>query len=236
MPRRVRIDGHLRGPRRRQPRRVLRRRRGRRSACGPSCCPARRRAGSSFAGATAGLDPADGPFLVVDIGGGSTEFIVGTTEAEGVVSVDIGCVRLTEQLPAPRPAAARGAHQRHLGVVHAISTTSCASVPGRRGRAARSSASPAPSPRSPPSRSAWPPTTATSIHHFHLTRAAAEDVFRTLATEPRPTVHNPGLEPERADVIVGGCCVLVGIMRGLHADSMVVSDSDLLDALVAGRA
>src|SRR5690606_40054462 len=51
----------------------------------------------SFLGATGELDPARGPFLVVDIGGGSTEFIVGTTEVEGVMSVDVGCVRLTER-------------------------------------------------------------------------------------------------------------------------------------------
>src|SRR4029079_18993440 len=60
----------------------------------------------SFLGATAELDPADGPFLVADIGGGSTEVVVGTTEPVGVVSADIGCVRLTEKFlhsdpPAP---------------------------------------------------------------------------------------------------------------------------------------
>src|SRR3954471_22968061 len=51
----------------------------------------------SFLGATGQLDAADGPFLVVDIGGGSTEFAVGTTEPEALLSVDIGCVRLTEK-------------------------------------------------------------------------------------------------------------------------------------------
>src|SRR6185312_12709304 len=54
----------------------------------------------SFAGATAELDAARGPFLVVDIGGGSTEFVVGEGGSEepwGVVSVDMGCVRITEQ-------------------------------------------------------------------------------------------------------------------------------------------
>src|SRR5207237_5529391 len=60
----------------------------------------------SFLGATAELDPDEGPFLVVDIGGGSTEFVVGTTEPDGVLSVDMGCVRLTEKFlhhdpPAP---------------------------------------------------------------------------------------------------------------------------------------
>src|SRR5690554_3489277 len=50
----------------------------------------------SFIGATGELDPSLAPFLVVDIGGGSTELIVGSDEVEGVMSVDIGCVRLTE--------------------------------------------------------------------------------------------------------------------------------------------
>ena len=59
----------------------------------------------SFLGATADLD-APGPFLVVDIGGGSTEFVLGTESPTGLVSLDIGCVRVTEQFlesdpPAP---------------------------------------------------------------------------------------------------------------------------------------
>ena len=63
----------------------------------------------SFLGATRGL-PADAgngaPFLVVDIGGGSTEFVLGTDEVSAACSVDIGCVRLTERsLPSDPPTA-----------------------------------------------------------------------------------------------------------------------------------
>jgi exopolyphosphatase/guanosine-5'-triphosphate,3'-diphosphate pyrophosphatase len=69
-------------------------------------------------------------------------------------------------------------------------------------------------------------------HHFRLTRAAAEDVFRTLATEARAArIHNPGLEEARADVIVGGCCVLVAVLRFFEADELLVSEADLLDGL-----
>ena len=64
----------------------------------------------SFRGATAELDPADGPFLVVDIGGGSTEFIVGTTEVEASRSIDIGCVRFTEQYVESDPPAPEELH------------------------------------------------------------------------------------------------------------------------------
>src|SRR5688572_24868193 len=51
----------------------------------------------SFRGATAELSSSDGPFLVVDIGGGSTEFVLGSSEPEAQVSVQMGCVRLTER-------------------------------------------------------------------------------------------------------------------------------------------
>jgi exopolyphosphatase/guanosine-5'-triphosphate,3'-diphosphate pyrophosphatase len=55
-------------------------------------------AGLSYLGAVADLDPEEGPFLVTDLGGGSTEFVLGTgTEVEAARSMDIGCVRLTER-------------------------------------------------------------------------------------------------------------------------------------------
>ena len=70
------------------------------------------------------------------------------------------------------------------------------------------------------------------IHHFRLTRAAAEDVFRTLATEPiEQRRHNPGLEPGRVDVIVGGAIVVVSVMRHFHFDELLVSEADILDGL-----
>ncbi len=53
----------------------------------------------SFTGATGGLEArgVQGPYLVVDLGGGSTEFVRGTVHAEAARSVDIGCVRMTER-------------------------------------------------------------------------------------------------------------------------------------------
>jgi exopolyphosphatase/guanosine-5'-triphosphate,3'-diphosphate pyrophosphatase len=70
------------------------------------------------------------------------------------------------------------------------------------------------------------------IHHFRLTRAAAEDVFRTLATEPiAQRRHNPGLEPGRVDVIVGGAIVVVSVLRHFHFDELLVSEADILDGL-----
>jgi len=184
----------------------------------------------SFTGATAELDPAGGPFLVVDIGGGSTEFIVGTDRVEGVMSVDIGCVRLTEKFlhhdpPQPEelsacisltdaylddvvreiPAAAEA--RTLVGLAGTVTTVAAVEIGLETYDRDR-------------------------IHHFHLTHEAAEDVFRTLATESRADrIHNPGLEEARADVIVGGCCVLVALFRRLGFDEMIVSEADILDGL-----
>jgi len=185
----------------------------------------------SFTGATAELDPADGPFLVVDIGGGSTECIVGTTRAEAVRSLDIGCVRLSEKHlhsdpPAPEELSNAIAEavelfedfvrevpavldtRRLVGVAGTISTVAAVEI----------------------GLAEWDRDV---IHHFVLKRAAAEDVFRTLATERlADRLHNPGLEAARADVIVGGCCVLVALLRTLDVDELLVSESDILDGLV----
>ena len=76
-----------------------------------------------------------------------------------------------------------------------------------------------------------------AIHHFVLEREAVEDVFRTLATETRAQrLANPGMEEARADVIVGGCCVLVKLMRHWGLDECLVSEADILDGLVASIA
>jgi len=185
----------------------------------------------SFLGATAELDPADGPFLVVDIGGGSTELIVGTAEAEVVRSVPLGCVRLTEKHLATDPpdpeelsnaifeatelydellreVPAAHAARTVIGLAGTVTTVAAVEI----------------------GLAEWDRD---AIHHFRLTRDAAEDVFRTLATEPlADRVHNPGLEPARADVIVGGCCALVALYRTLGLDELLVSEADILDGLV----
>jgi exopolyphosphatase / guanosine-5'-triphosphate,3'-diphosphate pyrophosphatase len=191
----------------------------------------------SFAGATASLDPADGPFLVVDIGGGSTEFSVGPDPAgdrltpAGVMSVDIGCVRLTERFlhgDPPRPEELAQA----LSVVEDYLDDVRREIPGV--AAARRLVG-----------LAGTVTTVAAveiglaeydtdrIHHFVLTRDAAEDVFRTLAMEKRADrLFNPGLEPARVDVIVGGCVVLVAILRRFGFSECLVSEQDILDGLV----
>jgi exopolyphosphatase / guanosine-5'-triphosphate,3'-diphosphate pyrophosphatase len=184
----------------------------------------------SFDGATCDLD-APAPYLVVDIGGGSTEFVLGRTEPEGVVSVDVGCVRVTEQFLASDPPApeelsnALDVIRLHLddvvvAIPHIRSARTVVGLAGTISTAAAVELGLATYDRD-------------RIHHFRLTRAAAEDVFRTLATERADDRrHNPGLEPERVDVIVGGMLVLVAIMRHLDVAELLVSEADILDGLV----
>jgi exopolyphosphatase/guanosine-5'-triphosphate,3'-diphosphate pyrophosphatase len=188
----------------------------------------------SFRGATAELDAADGPFLVVDIGGGSTELIVGTEHAEAVRSLDVGCVRLTEKYlrhDPPKPEEltdAIGWVTDHLDdVIREVpNVLGARTLVGLAGTITTVAAVEI-------GLLEWDRD---AIHHFHLTREAAEDVFRTLATETiEQRKGNPGLEPARADVIVGGCCVLVAILRTLGADEMLISESDILDGLIASQ-
>jgi exopolyphosphatase/guanosine-5'-triphosphate,3'-diphosphate pyrophosphatase len=168
--------------------------------------------------------------LVVDIGGGSTEFMLGDDELRGVTSIDVGSVRLTEAYlhgDPPRPEEltnAIGAVQdlledverelpgiaarpMLLGIAGTITTIAAVEI-------------------------GLPVYDPTRVHGATLSRPAIEEVFRTLATEPlADRIHNPGLPRERADVIVGGCCVLVAVMRTWHVDELVVSNRTLLDGV-----
>lgn len=196
--------------------------------------PGEEEARLSFLGATAGLSEPS-PFLVVDIGGGSTELVVGTTGPEGLVSLDIGCVRLTEQYLHSDPPSAEELSQAvsvvraHLGDVDRLlpAARDARTLVGLAGTVTTFAALEMGLPEYDPDR----------IHHFRLTHEAAEDVFRTLATEPAARrAHNPGLEPGRVDVIVGGAVVLVCVFRHFGFEEMLVSEADILDGLVRSLA
>lgn len=185
----------------------------------------------SFAGATSTLDPDLGPYLVVDIGGGSTEFAVGREQAAGVKSIDLGCVRVTERYlrcdpPAPGELSdALSVVRVHLDDVarEVPETLDAARLIGLAGSVTTVAAVEMGLADYDPAR----------IHHFVLSRAAAEDVFRTLATERRDDRRaNPGLEEGRVDVIVGGALVLVAVMRYFDFAECLVSEADILDGLV----
>ncbi len=184
----------------------------------------------SFEGATAELGASEGPYLVVDIGGGSTELVIGRDVALGVHSMDVGCVRMTERFIEHDPPLAEELADA-LAEVRDRLEEATVLVPALREAACMVGL-------------AGTITTVAAVeiglaaydrdrtHHFWLTREAAEDVYRTLATERRADrVHNPGLEEARADVIVGGCVVLVGVLRFFDLDGCLVSESDILDGL-----
>ena len=184
----------------------------------------------AFVGATSEADEADGPFLVLDIGGGSTELSVGTTTCEGSMSIPLGSVRITEQQLASDPPAPEELSNA-FALVDAYLDDVLREMPAVRGAGTLLG-------------TGGTITTVAAveiglavydrdvIHRFVLTRAAAEDVFRTLATERlADRVHNPGLPSDRADIIVGGCCVLLAIMRRLDFKECMVCETDLLDGI-----
>ncbi len=186
----------------------------------------------AYRGALRGWAPSDEPTLVFDIGGGSTEFMVGTTVLRNVVSIPVGAIVVTEKefhRDPPRPEELTNAIglvtdflddivrdypdissvTRVIGVAGTIVTVAAVEL-------------------------GLKTFDATRLHGMPLTRSAVEDVFRTMATEPlADRLHNPGLPPDRADIIVGGCCVLVAIMRKLRLDSITVSTRNILDGIVA---
>ncbi len=189
----------------------------------------------SFRGAVEGLGLTAGPTLVVDIGGASTEFAVGDP-GDGpdatvtVASTDMGSVTLTERFvehdpPAPEELSAMlsviGVHLDEVVDEAVAGVDRVVAVAGTATTVAAVEIGLA----------TWDRQ---QVHGFELSRAAAEDVFRTLATESlADRRHNPGLAAERADVIVAGAAILVGVLRRLDRDGATVADSDLLDATLA---
>jgi exopolyphosphatase/guanosine-5'-triphosphate,3'-diphosphate pyrophosphatase len=187
----------------------------------------------SFRGATSDLT-APSPFLVFDVGGGSTEFIVGIEKPDGLLSVDIGCVRLTERFlesdpPAPEELSAALSYVRdHLQDVDRTlpQASSAQTLVGLAGTITTMAAI----------ELGLQEYDAEKIHRFRLSHDAAEDIFRTLATEPIDVRrHNPGLDPGRADVIVGGALVVVAVMRHWGFGEMLVSEADILDGLARSQ-
>jgi exopolyphosphatase/guanosine-5'-triphosphate,3'-diphosphate pyrophosphatase len=187
-----------------------------------------REAALSFLGATHGLDTS-APFLVLDIGGGSTEFAVGTERPEDSISTPMGSVRLTERMIRTDPPS-----EEDLAAVtksvHEILDQVEASVPVR---TARTLVAVAGTPTTIQAIALGLPFyDPEAIHRSWLSVAETERVLKELAkmtTAERSAI--PVMAPGRADVIVAGAVILVEVMRRFGFDRALVSETDILDGL-----
>ncbi len=187
----------------------------------------------SFVGAMSDLDPAGGPWLVADIGGGSTELAIGPDhqgEPQAALSLDIGCVRITERfLVTDLPSAEQvAAARRHVADVLATASqrepafASAAKLVGLAGTVAGLAAIDQQLVAYDRDR----------LHHYLLEARVVEGLLATLAGETADARRRrPGVEAERADVIVGGAIVLAEIMRHFQLDVCLTSEADILDGL-----
>jgi exopolyphosphatase/guanosine-5'-triphosphate,3'-diphosphate pyrophosphatase len=190
-----------------------------------------REAALAFLGGTRGLDPTDGPFLLVDVGGGSTEFVFGREPAvvERSVSTQVGSVRLTERIaPSDPPTAddlrafaeATGdpfgeverrlpiADVRRMVAVAGTATTLQACAMGLE--------------RYDPD----------LIHGSTITLVDAERTLADLAAMTNPQrAAIPVMPKGRGDVIVAGATILVSAMRRFGFEEALVSEKDVLDGL-----
>jgi len=189
-------------------------------------------AAMTFSGALIGLPVIDTPTMVIDIGGGSTEYTVGTEAIEIFASIPFGAVTSTEShissdLPRPEDLTNLiGAVSDELEDItrdHPIVATAMRTV-GVAGTIVTIAAV----------ELGLHEFDDSALHGMSLSRDAAEDVFRTVATERLALrVQNPGLGPDRADIIVAGCCILVATMRRLHLSEITVSTRGLLDGVAS---
>jgi len=184
----------------------------------------------TYAGVVSGLPVSRVGHLVIDIGGGSTELMLGREALIDVRSLDAGAVRLTERhLRADPPAPEELINA--IGDVQDLFTDTCRDLDGLASVDQLIGCSGTIVTVAAIELGAFDRS---ALQGFELSRAAVEDVFRTVATETlADRRHNPGLSPDRADIIVGGCCALVAIMRALDAPSITVSTRNILDGLCA---
>jgi exopolyphosphatase/guanosine-5'-triphosphate,3'-diphosphate pyrophosphatase len=191
--------------------------------------PGEEEAALSFAGATKELMQSDAPFLVVDIGGGSTEFVIGSTKVEFAKSVNIGCVRMSERHFTQQPPTSAQIYAAISDIDQAIALAA-RDVPITTAKTLVAVAG-----------------TATTIaaaalelesydrHAIHLARISAEKVFQVAAklqTLNRDEIAKLGyMHPGRVDVITAGALVLSRVMAATGASQFVASESDILDGI-----
>ena len=184
----------------------------------------------SFDGAVRGL-PADlpAPYLVVDIGGGSTEFVVGSRSVDRALSVDIGCVRMTERhLHSDPPTAAEiAAAEADITAavdraLDAVGGHGAGTLVGLAGSVTTVAAIALGLDRYDPER----------IHHARIGCAEVAKVTADLLAATRAQrLAMPVMHPGRADVIGAGALILRTIMQRADLDEVVASEHDILDGI-----
>ncbi len=184
----------------------------------------------SFEGATRQLrDEVPGPYLVADIGGGSTEVVHGDAEPDSSASMDVGCVRLTERhfvedppSPAQVEAAIADVDAALAAISDSVPLTAPAQLVGLAGSvttvAALALGLPSYDPR--------------AIHGSRVSRDEVQRISAELlrANHERRLAY-PVMHPGRADVIIGGALVLDRLMRATGAADVLVSERDILDGI-----
>jgi len=184
---------------------------------------------ATFLGVRSDL-PGSDPLVVVDIGGGSTEFVAGTYEPRHIASLDLGCVRMlekhlhsdpptedeldalraevTSEIDAARPALEVPRGARLVGVAGTVTQLAMLAL------------------RLP----VYDPET---VHHSVLSHGDVRRLARRLESLPYDKRRRvKGLEPGRTDVIVAGVEILLCVMESFDAPEVLVSESDILDGLV----
>ena len=192
----------------------------------------------SFAGATADIDPARGPFCVIDLGGGSTEFVMETDEGIRALSTQMGCVRITERFMRSDPptdeetAAARAyVDQRVAEAAQTVPFAEAKTFVGCAGTFTTLSAIAQNLDSYDPER----------IHMSEIPFARLREVTADLrAKTAAQRRENPVVHPGRADVIGSGSTVVEQLMdafeREAGATSLIISEKDILDGILAGLA
>ncbi|MYS05776.1 exopolyphosphatase [Streptomyces sp. SID6041] len=182
----------------------------------------------SFTGATGELH-GDDRRLVVDIGGGSTEFVVGNRHVEAARSVDIGCVRLTERHVRHDPPTAEEAEAIRADVRAALDLAAetvplgtAETLVGLAGSVTTVAAVAL----------GLPEYDSEKIHHSRISAAqVAEVAERLLASTHAERAAIPVIHPGRVDVIIAGALVLREIVERVGAHEVVVSEHDILDGI-----
>jgi exopolyphosphatase/guanosine-5'-triphosphate,3'-diphosphate pyrophosphatase len=180
----------------------------------------------SFTGATADLDT-NCRYIVADIGGGSTEVAAGPGGGQPDVSVslDVGCVRVTERwLPSDPPTAAELRAARHgvTGLLQSAPPFTGDVLVGLAGTVSALAAYD----------QGVDDYDRDRLHHYRLTDHRVEVMLADLASVPAAErARRPGIEAARADVIVGGAVVLAVLMDVMGFRTCLTSESDILDGL-----